>query len=1205
MTNRRSVLRFVTAVALVVSAGLLSAPVWSQGRGQRLATVWLDGREVVDGEVLLRFRDEARGVIERQRAEFQAEADGVEVLGRQGTRRMRSGRLGTRAMLQALRANPDVEFVEPNYVVRVHAVPNDSLFFSLWGLLNTGQVIGGVAGLPGADIRTAQAWDITTGSRANVVGVIDTGIDYNHPDLAANIWTAPRAFSVTVGGLLISCAAGTHGFNAITNSCVPFDDHSHGTHVAGTIGAVGNNGIGVAGVNWTASMMALKFLASNGFGSTADAIKAIEFAIQAKAVLGADANVRILSNSWGGGGYSQALRNAIDAANASDMLFVAAAGNDASSNDVFPHYPSSYTTANMISVAATTNQDQRSWFSNWGASSVHLGAPGSSILSTVPGNSYSSFNGTSMATPHVAGAAALMLSACQLSTAALRTTLLANVDPVAAMGGITTTGGRLNVNNAVRACQTPVTLTVNTPAVDAGGPIEIFYENERTRTNDWIGIYAQGAGDLSYVDWFRLNGRKDLPIFAFPSGTLQIPAPAVPGTYTIRLFTNGYTRLASAGPVTVTVAAPLPRLSINDVSVTEGNSGTSLATFTVTLDPPQSGRTVAVGYATANGTALANTDYVTQNGTLTFLPSQGTRTLTVPILGDAFVEPTETFTMNLSAALGAVIGDAQGVGTIVTDDVPPTPTLSTVTPTVPVGGPIATVVANAPPINNTWIGLYAPGASDTGFIDWVFLNGLKTKPDFPLLNTTVAVPGAPAVGLYELRMFTNGYTRLAATTVTAMVQPSLRINDVMITEGNSGTATATFTVTLNPPHPSQTVTVGYASTDGTATVANNDYAAVSGTLSFPPTVATRMVSVAITGDTAIEPSETFAINLSSATNAAIVDSQGIGTIVTDDAPPSPSVSMVMPATTPGGAIDVMVTNATGSVRDWVGVFDPSAPDTVFHDWAFLNGLKTRPVTGIVNGGVQLIAPMALGTYQVRLFTDGFNRLAVSGLVTVAPQPPPPPQPMLRINDVVITEGNSGTPSATFTVTLSPPHLSQTVTVAYATADGSATVGNNDYIPATGTLSFAPNVTSRTFTVAVNGDTAIEPTETLLVNLSSPANAMIADGQGILTIVSDDAPPTPSLTVTTPTVAAGGLVSVVVQNGPGDPRDWVGIYSPDAGDLNYVDWFRLNGTKVLPLTGIPSTTLQVPAPLTPGTYHIRLFFNGYNRVATSAVFTVTP
>src|SRR5207302_2005115 len=153
-----------------------------------------------------------------------------------------------------------------------------------WGLQNIGQVISNVSGTPGADIHATSAWAISTGSKTNTIGVIDTGIDYNHPDLAANVWSAPTAFTVTIGGQPITCPAGSHGFNAITRSCDPMDDHYHGTHVAGTIGAVANNAAGVSGVNWTASIMGLKFLDSTGSGSTADAIDAIDFALQAKQI---------------------------------------------------------------------------------------------------------------------------------------------------------------------------------------------------------------------------------------------------------------------------------------------------------------------------------------------------------------------------------------------------------------------------------------------------------------------------------------------------------------------------------------------------------------------------------------------------------------------------------------------------------------------------------------------------------------------------------------------------------------------------------------------------------------------------------------------------------------------------------------------------------------------------------------------------------
>src|SRR5207247_9669987 len=240
----------------------------------------------------------------------------------------------------------------------------------------------GTPGIPGADIQASSAWDVSTGSAANVVAVIDTGIDYTHPDLAANVWSAPRSFTVVIGDQTITCAAGTHGFNAITKTCDPFDDYGHGTHVSGTIGAVGNNNLGVVGVNWTTSIMAAKSLGASGTGTVADAINAIEFVIQAAAAAGA--NVRVLSNSWSSGGFSQALLDEINKANTNNMLFVASAGNNGLDNDTTPRYPASYGAApynapSVIAVASTDNRDTLASNSNYGATSVHLAAPGVNI----------------------------------------------------------------------------------------------------------------------------------------------------------------------------------------------------------------------------------------------------------------------------------------------------------------------------------------------------------------------------------------------------------------------------------------------------------------------------------------------------------------------------------------------------------------------------------------------------------------------------------------------------------------------------------------------------------------------------------------------------------------------------------------------------------------------------------------------------------
>jgi len=447
----------LAAVALLTAA--FGGPALTQSTNAGRGITLIDGREAAAGEVLMKARSSARA--QRGRLAVTAGADRMDALGRSGVDRVRSSKLSTAELLRSLRSDPDVEYAEPNWVIRASVLPNDPSLGALWGLFNTGANSYGGAGLAGADIDAPAAWNITTGARNAVVGVIDTGINYSHPDLAANVWSAPSAFTVTIAGQPITCAAGTHGFNAITRTCDPMDDAAtpHGTHVAGTIGAVGNNGVGVAGVNWVASMMGLKFLDANGSGYTSNAVYAIEFAIQAKAAFAASAgaNVRVLSNSWGGGGYSQTLADEIAAANTAGMLFVVAAGNSRANNDVSPSYPASYPVANIISAAATDNRDALASFSNYGATSVHLAAPGVSVWSTGAASNYLGLSGTSMATPHVSGAAALLLAVCpSATTAQLRSYLLSSVDLVPALSTVTSTGGRLNVARALQACSTPV-----------------------------------------------------------------------------------------------------------------------------------------------------------------------------------------------------------------------------------------------------------------------------------------------------------------------------------------------------------------------------------------------------------------------------------------------------------------------------------------------------------------------------------------------------------------------------------------------------------------------------------------------------------------------------------------------------------------------------------------------------------------------------
>jgi subtilisin family serine protease len=444
-----SAIRLSTRIALSIFGLTAANAVFSQEKIEIY-----QGMPVISNRVLVKFKDSI-STSSLQTIKVTEGIDKQRAIGGIKFQRLSSRTKSVAALIASLKKRSDVEYVEPDYQIKVAAIPNEPFFSELWALKNTGQAIIGLTGVAGADIGAVSAWDISTGSRATVVGIVDTGVDYNHPDLAPNMWRAPTAFTVKLGGGTITCPAGTYGFDAFNTTCDPMDGSiSHGTHVAGTIGAAGNNAQGVVGVNWTTSMMALKFTDDLGNGSFSAAIDAIEFAIQVKAHFGENANVRILSNSWGGGGYSQALLDQINRANSKGILFVAAAGNNSADIDVNPYYPASHNTPNMISVAATENNDVISFYSNFSGSSVHLGAPGSGIFSTYPYNSYGHSSGTSMATPLVSGAAALILSKCNLNTADLKSLILNTVDPKPSLAGRTVSGGRLNVNTAINSCIT-------------------------------------------------------------------------------------------------------------------------------------------------------------------------------------------------------------------------------------------------------------------------------------------------------------------------------------------------------------------------------------------------------------------------------------------------------------------------------------------------------------------------------------------------------------------------------------------------------------------------------------------------------------------------------------------------------------------------------------------------------------------------------
>ncbi len=353
-----------------------------------------------------------------------------------------------------------VEYAELDVVQRTTGLPNDPNFANQWGCHNTGQTVNADFGIAGADINAPQAWDMGAGDPNFAVAVIDTGVLYTHPDLAANVWSNPGEIAGNGidddGNGYVDDVRGWD-FAGIDNN--PVDEHGHGTHVAGTIGAVGNNGIGNAGVAWRCKLVPLRFIGATG-GLTSDAVLAIGYC-RAK-------GVKVSNNSWGSTTFAQSLSDAIAQAGAAGHLFVAAAGNNSQDSGVVPFYPAAYPHDSIISVAATTNDDTRASFSNWNNTSVDIGAPGMNIHSTYLSNVYTWMNGTSMASPHVAGAAVLVWSANPgWNFAQVRSRILSTTRPVAAMQGIVATGGVLDAAAAmgyVPGPNTAPTVSITTPS---------------------------------------------------------------------------------------------------------------------------------------------------------------------------------------------------------------------------------------------------------------------------------------------------------------------------------------------------------------------------------------------------------------------------------------------------------------------------------------------------------------------------------------------------------------------------------------------------------------------------------------------------------------------------------------------------------------------------------------------------------------------
>jgi subtilisin family serine protease len=506
-------------------------------------------------------------------------------------------------VIERLKRDPAVRFAEPDYVMQASGVPNDPQFALQWGLQNTGQSVNGTAGTPGADEHVVPAWKVTTGSSSIVIAETDTGVEYTHPDLAANMWSNP--------GGLGGCPAGTHGFDVVAgeNACDPMDDDTayggHGTHVAGIMGAVGNNGVGVSGVNWKTSIMPVKWLDSNSIGYTSNLIAGLQLVLQAKQ---AGQNIRVVNDSvtFAGTASSQALSDEIDQLGANDILFVTPAGNTSQDDDTTPRYPCGYDRPTEICVAASDQNDKLPSWANWGPHTVDLAAPGANIYSTLRSNNYGYISGSSMSAAEVSGAAALILSVGYQSATALKADILNNVDPIPALAGKVRTGGRLDICKALPGCTTtpPVgppaslSLTLSPQSIPADGTSTStatatvtdaqghrIAGNQINFTSDDTGLHIGAASDHGDGTYTATLTSSNTPhqITVTATDTSATPSIARQATLTQTAPTSTFGKV-NVGAVSDRFASDRKR--VNRYALTAGGTVTKLSLY---LQPTSTG----------------------------------------------------------------------------------------------------------------------------------------------------------------------------------------------------------------------------------------------------------------------------------------------------------------------------------------------------------------------------------------------------------------------------------------------------------------------------------------------------------------------------------------------------------------------------------------------------------------------------------------
>ncbi|HEU4509584.1 MAG TPA: S8 family serine peptidase [Pyrinomonadaceae bacterium] len=939
----------LAAILLPSSSGAKVQPV-TKGKGTR--------PRFVPGEVLVRYRTESTAQKKTGRMMF-ATREGRQVSAQverfdgsdlvQGLRLVRVAPGETLDAVAALRNQPDVLYAEPNYIMRAAVVPNDEHFTASrqYGL---------------GKIGAQQVWDnFTTGSSSVVVGVIDQGIDITHQDLQPNIWTNPAPGSIP------GITGDVNGYNFVDNNGTVFsntDPETHASHVAGIIGAAGNNNLGVTGVNWTVRLMSLKFLDAEGFGDTVDAIRACNYAKQMRDLWVSSgntqgANVRILNASFGGAAFTQSFLDSINALNTSGILFVAAAGNIENgtiepNNDLVPHFPAGFNAPNVVAVAATNQTDNVSTFSHFGKTTVDLGAPGDSILSTTPNctspgplcapsfpigatptqDTYTFFSGTSMAAPHVAGSAALLWAHNpNLTVAQVKNLLIYNGDVQSALNEKSLTSRRLNVANSFQSLQETDNTAPGTPTA-----VQLNSQDGRNFNLRWTTAGDDGAGggaaalyEINFVDGgtnavIPLKGVVPAAPNTQQNALVTVPFRHTTGSLRIRVFDNKGNEGTPANlPVTIPLLAGDPYTT----SVGAPDSALSTGGQRINID----GDDRYVDFLLPNGFTFPffgsqfDELIISSNGNLFFSTPPRRIGLSPGNLDDADDPPGSPRTLGgykmiagLWEDLDLRVSERADAGVYVVQ--PSASRLIFRWQGVPCNFDGVECLGGAPvnfeiELNTNGTIKTRYGSGNTSLFPTVGIGGGDHEPYVITSHTSEETP----VNLTNAQQATftpRGSVQLASATLT-------------VSEG-----AGTVSVTVNRNESSQAATVNFATNDtfnancgqnnGQAS-ANCDYNTSGATLRFAAGEASKTVTVSILDDGYVEGSETFTLTLNNAAGMSLGAPASVTITITDnDATPSNPFN--------GNAffvrqqyLDFLLREPDqGGFNDWLNVLNNCAPN---------------------------------------------------------------------------------------------------------------------------------------------------------------------------------------------------------------------------------------------------------------------------------------